>query len=138
MAFTHGSLATLAIDAAGGTSYTDISSYLNEASPDFEVDTAETTTLGKTSKTYIPGLNDATFSLSGLFDPTVDALLWSLRRASPNPTFRYRPAGAGTGLPEYTGQVVLTSYSIGTTVDEAATIEAELQASDTITRTVQA
>lgn len=137
MAFTHGSLATLEIDPNGGTTYTDISEYLNEASPDIEIDTAETTTLGKTAKTYIPGLEDATFSLSGLFDPTADTLFYSLKRAVPNPTFRYRPAGAGTGLPEYTGEVILTSYSIGTTVDDAATIEAELQSTDSMTRTVQ-
>ena len=135
MAFSHGSLATLEIDPAGGTSYTDISEYLNEASQEETVDTAETTTLGKTRKTYIPGLEDGTFSLSGLFDPTIDALLYSCKREII--TFRYRPAGAGTGLPEYSGEAILTSYSISTTVDEAATIEGELQTTDTVTRTAQ-
>lgn len=137
MAFSHGSLATLDIDPLGGTAWTDVSEYLNEASQEETVDTAETTTLGKTRKTYIPGLEDGTFSLSGLFDPVADALLYSLKRANPNPTFRYRPAGAGTGLPEYVGECILTSYSISTTVDEAATIEAELQTTDTVTRSSQ-
>ena len=135
MAFSHGSLATLEIDPAGGSSFTDISEYLNDASQEETVDTAETTTLGKTRKTYIPGLEDGTFSLSGLFDPAADALLYSCKRVII--TFRYRPAGAGSGLPEYVGEAILTSYSISTTVDEAATIEAELQTTDTVTRTTQ-
>lgn len=136
MAFTHGSVATFAVDAAGGSSYTDLSVYLNEVGLDNETDTAETTVLGKIHKTYIPGLLDDTFSLSGLFDPTVDAFLAGIQRDVVS--FRYRPAGAGTGLPEYTGLAFMTSYSIGTTVDEAATIEAEFQVTDTVTRAAQA
>lgn len=135
MAFSHGSLATLEIDPDGGTTYTDVSEFLNEASQEETVDTAETTTLGKTRKTYIPGLEDGTFSLSGLFDPDADALFYSLKRAVCS--FRYRPAGAGAGLPQYVGDAILTSYSVSATVDEAATIEAELQTTDTVTRTVQ-
>lgn len=137
MAFSHGSLATFEIDPAGGTSYTDVSEYLNEAGLDTEVDTAETTTLGKVAKTYIPGLEDGTVSLSGLYDPAFDALVHSMKRANPNPTFRYRPVGSGVGLPEYTGECVLSSHGIGTSVSEAATIEAEVQLSDEVTRDVQ-
>jgi hypothetical protein len=136
MAFSHGSLAELAIDTAGGTSYTDdLTEYLNDASPDQEVDTAETTTLGKVAKTYIPGLEDATFSLAGLFDPDIDAVLSSIKRTIVS--FRYRPAGTGAGLPEYTGDAILTSYNIGTTVDEAATVEGELQVSGGLQRATQ-
>lgn len=135
MAFSHGSLATLDIDPAGGTSYTDVSEYLNEVGLETEIDTAETTTLGKTAKTYIPGLEDGTFECSGLYDPAFDALLDSCKRVVAS--FRYRPAGAGTGLPEFTGSVILSSYGVETTVDDAATIEAEFQVTDAITRSVQ-
>jgi hypothetical protein len=135
MAFSHGSLATLEIDPAGATSYTDISEYLNEAGVEVDIDTAETTTLGNTAKTYIPGLEDGTFELSGLFDPAADALFDSCKRVIV--TFRYRPAGAGAGLPQFTGQAVLSSYGIETTVEDAATIEAEFQVTGAITRTVQ-
>ena len=135
MAFSHGSLATLEIDPDRGSAYTDVSEYLNEAGLEVDIDTAETTTLGNTAKTYIPGLEDGTFELSGLYEPTIDALLDSCKRVIV--TFRYRPAGAGTGLPEFTGEAVLSSYGIETTVEDAATIEAEFQVTDAITRSVQ-
>lgn len=135
MAFSHGSLAKLAIDPAGGTAYTDISDYLQEASPSVDIDTNETTTLGKTAKVYIPGLEDGSFKLSGLYDPVIDALLDSCKRVIA--TFRYRPTGAGTGKPEFTGKFVMSSYGIETTADDVATIEADLQVSDAITRTTQ-
>lgn len=136
MAFSHGSEATFEIDPAGGTSYTDVSEYLNEVSQEGETDSAETTTLGNIHKTYIPGLLDDTFSLSGLFDPTFDAMLGTVQRVTVS--FRYRPAGAGTGLPEYVGSAFMTSYTINTTVDDAATVEAEFQVTDTVTRNTQA
>lgn len=135
MAFSHGSLATFGIDAAGGSSYTDVSAYFSDVSLKDAIDTAETTTLGKTSKNYIPGLEDATFSLSGLYDPTVDALVNSCKRVIV--TFRYRPSGAATGKIEYTGSAILTSYKIDTTVSDAASIESEFQVTNGVTRAVQ-
>lgn len=135
MAFSHGSVATLEIDPAGGTSYTAVTTYLNDSSPAQDIDTPETTTFGKTAKTYIPGLEDGTFSLSGLYDPTADALFTSMKRVIV--TFRYRPTGAGTGKPEFTGSAILTSYKLGTKVDEAATIEAELQVTGGLIRASQ-
>lgn len=135
MAFSHGSLATLEIDPLGGTAWEDISEFLNEASSDEEVDTAETTTLGNTRKTYIPGLEDGTFSLSGFFDPDIDTIFYDIRRVII--TYRYRPAGVGAGLPQYVGSAILSSYNIGTTVEDAATIEAELQTTGSVVRSIQ-
>ncbi len=135
MAFSHGTVATFAVDPAGGSSYTDLSVYLNEITQETETDGAETTTLGNTAKTYIPGLEDGTFEMSGLYDPTADALFNTLRRVIA--TFRYRPAGAGSGLPQYTGSLILTTYSVETTVEDAAMFEAEFQITGTIVRATQ-
>ena len=52
----------------------DLSNYLNEASTPLETEASETTTFGEGSKQYIPGLGDATVSLSGLFDTNADGL----------------------------------------------------------------
>lgn len=134
--FTHGSYAELGLDPAGGTSYTDVSEYLNDMSPSQDIDAAETTTFGNGTKTYIPGLEDATFSLSGFWDPTIDGMLSSMKRVQ-FITFRYRPAGTGAGLPEYTGDAILTSYNIGSTVDDALSFEGELQVSGGLQRAVQ-
>lgn len=136
MAFTHGSLATFAIDPANGTSYTPIEAYLTDASPSTDIDTAETTTFGHTAKVYIAGLEDGSFSVSGLFDPTIHALLSPLKRVVFS--FRYRPNGAGTGKAEATGHVLMTSYNIGSTVDGAVTLDADMQVSDGLVWAVQA
>lgn len=52
----------------------DMSQYFNQASTARTVETAETTTFGKTAKTYITGLMDGTLSLSGLFDGAANAV----------------------------------------------------------------
>lgn len=131
MAFSHGSVATMSL---GGT---DVSQYLSEAGLSEEVDTAETSALGTTKKTYVPGLEDASFSLSGMYDPTVDALLNGFK-GNASVSFVYRPAGAGSGtLPEYTGNCIMSSYSISASVDDMASIEAEFQVTGGVTRAIQ-
>lgn len=136
MAFTHGTNATLEIDPAGGTSYTNISVYLEDVNQDTKTDKAETSTLGNTAKTYIPGLEDGTFKCKGFFDPTVDALWNSVRRLIV--TFRYRPAGVGTGKPEYLGSAFLTNYQIDASVKDVVQGKVEFQITGPFTRGVQA
>lgn len=136
MAFYHGIVSTLEIDPAGGTSYTDISPYLENIDDDINVQAIDVTTLGETAKQHIPGLEDGKFKLKGFFDPTVDALLESCKRVVAS--YRYRPAGAGTGLPQYTGQVILSSYTIDSVVKDAVSIKAEFTVSNGHTRSVQA
>lgn len=134
--FVHGAYAEFAIDPLGGTSYTeDMTAFLSEASPEQEIDTAEVTVFGDGTKKYIPGLEDATFSLSGFFTVEADELMNSLKRTLVS--FRYRPAGTGTGKPEYTGKGFLSSYNLESTVDEALTIEGEFQVSGGLQRAVQ-
>lgn len=130
MAFNHGSVATMSLDG------TDVSEYLSEAGLEREIDSAETSALGTTAKTYVPGLTDASFSLSGMFDPTIDAALDGWHGVASVP-FIYHPAGDGNGLVEYTGNAILTSYGISTSVDDMASIEAEFQVTGPVTRGVQ-
>jgi len=135
MAFTHGSLATMDIDPAGGTAWTTVTAYYNDVSLKEDIDTAETTVLGNTAKNYIPGLEDGSFSLSGLFDPTINTLITSCKRVVVS--FRYRPSGAGTGKIEYTGKCILTSYKVDTSVKDAASQDAEFQVTNGVVTTVQ-
>ena len=74
MAFVHGKDSVFKLDNASG-SLTDISTYVNNVDFPETADVAETSTLGASNKTYIVGLKDATISLGGLFDATVDAIL---------------------------------------------------------------
>jgi hypothetical protein len=136
MAFLHGVVSTLEIDPAGGTSYTDISQYLENIDDDVNVHFIDVTTLGRTAKVGIPGLEDGKFKLKGFWDTPIDSTLSSCKRVVCS--FRYRPAGAGTGLPQYTGKAIMSSYTIDSIVKDALSIKAEFTISEGSTRSVQA
>ncbi|MBE3590009.1 MAG: hypothetical protein IMW98_08390 [Firmicutes bacterium] len=133
MAFSHGSTAVVKLGTASApTTPTDISAYVTSAKLPIKGDTAEVTTLGATAKSYIPGLLDATFSLEGKFDPTVDAQLAGIRGIAV--AFEYGPQGSSTGSPKFTGTCILTQYEVDTAVDGEATWSAEFQVSGPVTR----
>lgn len=136
MAFRHGTAARAYI---GGF---DMSCYINSFGLDAETETAEVTTLCKTAKNYIPGLEDATINASGFFDgdtlvldPTTFSFkLNSLRRTITVVT--YLPQTDAQGGPGYFVEGELTSYSIETTTDDAGTIEFEMQSNSAQERSV--
>lgn len=132
MSFSHGSKAVFKIDDAAG-SLTDITAYVTSVSVPWSADTAEVTTLGKTSKIYLAGLKDATISIDGYFDPTVNTLLTGILGAVENKSFEFGPQGETGGLPKFTGECICTGYDVGTGVDGAATFSAEFQCTDDIT-----
>ena len=72
MAFVHGKSTTVFVDAV------DFSTYFNNVDSTAMADVSESTTFGKTSKTYIAGNKDGTISVSGFFDATADATLQPL------------------------------------------------------------
>lgn len=140
--FSHGSVAKLYLKAGSAPTATsgsadDVSSYLSEAGLEREVDSAETSALGTTDKTYVPGLKDATFSLSGMYDPTADEKIDGFMGHSAV-YFEYHPTGTLSTRPKYTGVCILTSYSTETSVDDMASIEAEFQVTGAVTRGTQA
>lgn len=128
MATSHGSKANLTINSI------DYSSYLKDTGISRDIEEADTSTLGNTAKTYIPGLVDGSIPLSGMYDPTIDATLSGLV-ASAAVAFAYGPAGTTVGLPKYTGNVILSKYSIKTAVNGAATFDAEFKITGAVTRT---
>lgn len=122
MAFSHGTNAVITINSV------NLSIYSNKVGQDMSTDTAETTTLGKTAKNYIPGLEDGTISLSGPFDVPLDTAINAMRRILV--PFIYQPQGTTTGLPKYTGNCILTKYKLEDSTDDAGTWEAEFQITD--------
>jgi len=130
----HGSKAVIKFGTSGapGTP-TDISQYVKSISFPEEAETHDTTTLGATSKSYIAGLKDATISIDGVFDPTVDAHLNGILGLD-GVAFEYGPAGSTAGSIKYTGNCICTSYEVETPVDDVATFSAEFQVSGNVTR----
>ena len=133
MAFVHGSDSVFKLDNAGG-SLTDISTYVNNVDFPETADVAETSTLGASNKTYIVGLKDATISLGGLFDATVDAILGAVVGQSATLSFEYSPEGTSSGKVKYTGECILTSYTLSSPVGDVVGFSADLQVSGAVTR----
>lgn len=125
MAFVHGKTVALLVDDA------DLSSVHNDLSFPITVETAETTTFGKTDKTYIAGLGDGTISASGLFDAVAsDAILVAkLKSASARlVTACLGPLVLGTRC--RIGAVVKTSYEVSASVGDAVAFSSEYQVTD--------
>ena len=133
MAFVHGKDSVFKIDNSGG-SLTDISAYVNSVDMPQTVDVAETTVLGKDNKTYIVGLKDATISLAGLWDSTIDGIFGAVLGQSATLSFEYSPEGTTSGNVKYTGEAILTSYSKNSPVGDVVSYSADLQVSDAVTR----
>ena len=133
MAFVHGKDSAFKLDNSSGT-LTDISTYVNSVDFPETADVAETTTLGDSSKSYIVGLKDATISIAGLWDSTVDGILGAVVGQSATLSFEYSPEGTTSGNIKYTGECILTSYSQSSPVGDVVGFSADLQVSGDVTR----
>jgi predicted secreted protein len=130
--FVHGKATNFSLDDTGGTSR-DISDTLTSVDFPETIDTAETTAFGSTSKSYIVGLRDATISVSGLWDATIDGYIIGTEPATR--TFIFGPAGSTSGYVKYTGECILTNYSVSNPVGDVVTYSIDLQCTGGVTRT---
>lgn len=135
MAASHGSKAKFRVDDSGGTER-DLSSYLSSVGMPRTADTGEVSTLGMTSKAYIPGLKDGTIPIAGPFDPTVDGYLEGILGVERD--FQYDPAGTATGRVRYAGACILNAYQTDTPVGDPATFSGTFQVTGEVVRSIQA
>jgi hypothetical protein len=142
MAFVHGKNSNIKVDNAAGT-LTDISAVTNSVEMPRSMDTGETTTMGTSAKSYVAGLNDGTVSISGLYDPAVDATLSAAFDAIANGTnasgtVEWAPAGlpASASKPKFTCEVIWTSYSVSAGVGDVETFKLEGQRTGATTRAI--
>ena len=133
MAFVHGKSSVFKLDNASG-SLTDISSYVYNVDFPETADVAETSVLGASAKSYIVGLKDSTISLSGLFDATLDAIAGAVVGQSATLSFEYSPEGTASGKVKYTGEAIMTNYSLSSPVGDVVAWSADLQVSGAVTR----
>ena len=130
--FVHGKSTNFSLDDTGGTSR-DISDTLTSVDFPETIDTAESTAFGSTSKSYLVGLRDATISVSGIWDATVDGYIIGTEPATR--TFIFGPAGSTSGYVKYTGECILTNYSVSNPVGDVVTYSLDLQCTGGVTRT---
>jgi predicted secreted protein len=133
MAFVHGKSSVFKLDNASG-SLTDISAFVNNVDFPETADVAESSVLGGSNKTYLVGLRDASISLSGLFDATVDAILGAVVGQTATLSYEYSPEGTASGKIKYTGEAILTNYALSSPVGDVVAYSADLQCSGAVTR----
>lgn len=130
--FSTGKAAVFEIDDTGGTSR-DISDVLNSIDFPESTDTAEVTAFGASARSYIVSLESATISVSGMYDATVDGYFKGGAEPASR-TFTYKP-GVSAGDAIYSGECILTSYSLSSPVGDVNTFTADFQVTGSVTRT---
>jgi hypothetical protein len=139
MAFQHGRDGEFKLDDSSFT-LRDLSNFVGNVDFPRDVDAPETTVFGNAGdRTYIAGgLRGATMSISGFWDPTnstgPDDVLSGVLGATGSLTFNYNPSGTGAGKVEYSGESILTNYSVSQPVDGVISFTADLQVTGAVTR----
>ena len=128
--FTHGKNAAFKIDDSGGT-LRDISDVLTDVAVSRTADVAEVSRFGNSSKAYVAGLKDATITISGSFDATVDGYLSGILGVEGS--FEFYPIGTTGGNPKASGEAICTSYDRTPDVGGAVTFTAAFQVSGDVT-----
>lgn len=128
--FTHGKSAVFKIDDSGGT-LRDISNVLTDVSISKTADVAEVSAFSNSSKAYVAGLKDATITISGSFDATVDGYLKAIVGAAGS--FEFYPIGTTGGNPKASGEAICTSYDRTPDVGGAVSFSASFQVSGDVT-----
>ena len=128
--FTHGKNAAFKIDDSGGT-LRDISDVLTDVSISRTADVAEVSAFSNSSKAFVSGLKDATLTISGSFDATVDGYLSGILGSEGS--FEFYPIGTTGGNPKASGEAIMTSYDRTPDIRGAVTFTAAFQVSGDVT-----
>ena len=131
--FVHGKSTDFSLDDTSGTPR-NISNTLTSVDFPESIDTAETTAFGSSAKSYIVGLSDVTISVSGIWDSTVDGYIAGGAEPASR-SFVYGPAGSTVSNVKYTGEAIVTGYSISNPVGDVVTFSLDLQVTGAVTRT---
>ena len=131
--FRHGKSTVFKIDDSGGT-LRDISNSLTDVSFPRSIDTAESSSFGDSAKQYVVGLSDATISVSGNFDATIDGYLAGTVGQAATLSFEYGPEGSTSGYVKFSGECILTSYEVSGAIGDVVTYSAEYQVTGSVTR----
>ena len=125
MTFVHGK------DSYFKVASTDLSGDINSVSISRTADTAETSALGSSTKSFVAGLRDATITVSGMFDASVYATIAGWLGTSQ--TWEYGPAGSAAGRVRVSGSGIITSVELSSSVGEVVAANISIQVSGAVT-----
>jgi hypothetical protein len=129
MAMTPGRLTYFKINSIDLSPWCDTSDYTDEA------DLHETTTYGKSTKTYAPGLKNVSFSVGGLYDAAAAAVEPTLRPlvGGAATAFEFGPEGNAAAKKKFTGSALVKNFKTSQPVGGMVRWSAEVQMTDTVT-----
>jgi len=130
MAFRHGKDTHFTLDD------TDLTLRLDEVSMPDEIQAAESTVFGQGAKSFQPGLEEATISLSGKYQADVEELYAQIKakqRVGTLIPWIYGPEGPGEGRRRRTGEGVVTSFETSNPVGDIVSFDIEIQVSGVVT-----
>lgn len=109
---------------------TNMSPYLNDATVTRDIETADTTTFGSTSRSYIVGLDDGGLSLTGMFDGSANAsdAVLSGQILQEDNVLTVMPEGTAVGSRAILAQGDMTAYEISSPVADVVSISSTFQA----------
>lgn len=128
MSFIHGKNTVVIFNG------TDISAFTNSTDWEETADSHDVTGYGKSSHVFQGGLNNGKASLSGTYDDTAVGPHDIVRpQKGKVVSLVYREEGTGTGKPQETVSVLVTSYKQSNPVADMIKWTAEFQFTDDIT-----
>lgn len=121
--------------AAAPSTEVDYSASVRTANWDRVRDILEANVFGTSSKRYVPGLSDATFTVEFYYSTALeDAMHDLLEYSGVDVDFRIGVNGTVTGQPRYAGQCLISKVSHPLTVGDVKTISCDFQVNSAITR----
>ena len=126
----------------------DVSTYAKDVSFPAKMDTAETSTFGTSTKTYVQGLADRSITFSGSWEGiaaaltdtsaangvSFDQLMSGLIGAAFPIAYAYGPVGVVAGSVKYYGSGILTDYSVTGSIGSLVEFSAAIQISGAASR----
>lgn len=122
--------------ASGGGTLRNLSDHITSVDFPQEVSALEVTGLSDTDRKYIVGLGSTSISISGFWDDAsnnVDAVFAAILKAA-DVDWEYGPEGSTAGKRKYSGDCMVTRYSVSSPVDGVVSFSADIQVSGAVTR----
>jgi hypothetical protein len=129
--FTHGLNSFISLNAVNLSGWTDGFDFNQKA------DIADTSTMGTTAHTFLPGLKDGDISGTGLFDgqaAAIDITLFGILGTVQAFEVRANSAARSVTNPGYTGSMIITDYKIGAKIGAAVVVSYTARISGAIAR----
>jgi nicotinamide mononucleotide (NMN) deamidase PncC len=137
--FKHGKNAVFLMTGSSTGAF-DFTNVVTDVALSKVMETGETTAFSNLNKTFIVGLQDATISVSGYYDPTADENINGAIARLSNGTvsslsFSVGPSGSSAGTDiKYSGACIITSYDLSPAVADVVPFTLELQVTGSVTR----